>query len=175
MKYNFLILLLLLGILSSCEKDKTNISNADKNLYELLFVNPVIKENLFKTFNIKDYESAKIFKVIISRRNQFVRVTIYQIFYNSELEELPFGAINYRNNLFLYYNGSELIFNNSLKRKKIIEMLKKSNILLENSFSKIYDSRAVQFDISINNKIKINFPAISPFDEETKKELLWKK
>ena len=144
-------------------------------MYELLFSNPVIKENLFKTFNLNENENAKIFKVIISRRNQFVRVTIYQVFYNSELEELPLGAINYKNNLFLYYNGSELIFNNSLKREKINEMLKKTNIVLENSFSKIYDSRVVQFDININNKIKINFPAISPFDEVTKKELLWKK
>jgi hypothetical protein len=175
MKYNFLILLLLLGALTSCEKGKIKISNPDKNLYELLFVNPVIKENLFKTFDLNENEKAKIFKVIISRRNQFVRVTIYQIFYNSELEELPLGVINYKNNLFLYYNGSELIFNNSLKREKINEMLKKTNILLENSFSKIHDSRVVQFDISINHRIKINFPAISPFDEETKKELLWKK
>ncbi len=175
MKHIFLILLLILVFFASCERDKSNMSNSDKELYELLFVNPVIKENLFRTFNLNNGEKAKIFKVIISRRNHFVRVTIYQVFYNSELEELPFGAINYKNNLFLYYNGEELIFNNSLKRDKISEMLKKANILLENSFSKIYDSRVVQFDVSTKHEIKINFPAIFPFDEITKKEIHWKK
>lgn len=172
MKYKFLVLILL-GFLISCTNNKPNISNSDKSLEKLLFANAIISENLFKTFNLD--ESPKIFKVIISRRDKFVRITIYQIFYKSELEELPLGIIKYKNNLFLYYNGSELIFDNSLKRDEINKLLESTNILLENSFSKIYDSRVVQFDIDVDNKIKINFPAISPFDEVSKKEFLLKK
>lgn len=172
MKYFSLILLLFLGALISCGKDKAKISNSDKNLQELLFVNPYIKESLFKTFELNEDGNGKIFKVIISRRNLFVRVTIYQVFYNSELEELPLGVIKCKNNLFLYYNGSELIFSDSLKREEIKEMLKKSNIVLEKSFSKIYDSRVVQFDIDNKHKVKINFPAISPFDEVVKKSFI---
>lgn len=174
MKYKFLILLFI-GIMISCEQNNASISNDDRNLHELLLGNSIIKENLSKIFDIDNHEKPKVFKVIISRRDKFVRITIYQIFYNSELEELPLGAINYKRNIFLYYNGSELIFKNAIGRKQINEMLKKSNIILENSFSKIYDSRVFQFDIRNNNKLKINFPAISPFDEELKKEEFWGK
>ena len=170
MKYVFLTLVL---VLSSCTNFDNSTSKADESLNELLFSNSIIKENLLKIFNIEDSGNGKIFKVIISRKNYFVRVTVYQIFYNSELEELPLGVVNYKKNLFVYYNGAELIFHNSLKREKLCEMLKKSGITLEDSYTKSYDSRVLQFDINEKKEIKINFPAISPFDEETK--MLWKK
>lgn len=174
MKYKILILLVF-GIMFSCNQNSINTSNADEDLYKLLFNNSIIKENLSKIFNIDDDKNSKIFKVIISRQDKYVRITIYQIFYNSELEELPCGALKYKKNIFLYFNGSELIFKNSIKRKKISEMLNKLNVILEDSFTKIYDSRVLQFDITINNKIKINFPAISPFDEELHRQGLWEK
>ncbi|WP_306352607.1 hypothetical protein [Flavobacterium sp. '19STA2R22 D10 B1'] len=175
MRYFIFYIVLFLSVLSSCKKNEVNHSNLEKNLEELFFTTPSIKESLFKTFNLNDSQKSKVFKVIISRRNQFVRITIHQIFYTSELEELPLGVIKHENNLFLYYNGLEIIAHDAISRNKLNKILKQVNSELEVSNSKIYDSRVVQFDLDVNNRIKINFPAILPFDEVINKELLWEK
>jgi hypothetical protein len=100
----------------------------------------------------------KIFKVVISRRSQFVRISIFEIINKEELNEFPSSYFIFKSNTFLCYDGSEIISNNKIDRD-FIDHLKshlQSNIL--------NDTRVFQFDIDSSKKIRVNIPPINPYD-----------
>lgn len=161
-------ILVMILIMSACNKSdnkKQNIESYKLKIKKLIFETPKIKNDLINFFDINNLESPKTFKILISRRNHFVRITIYQIFYKSELEELPSGVIEYNKSLFFYYNSSELISGDYIQKRELEKIISESKIKLIKSFSKIIDSRIFQFDVYINNKMKINYPPLNPYDE----------
>ena len=86
MKYT--ILFIFVSIIFSCNQSQNNETitrDNNKKLYNLLFKNPKIKDNLIKLFAIDKSETSKVFKILISRRNSFIRITIYQIFSKTEI------------------------------------------------------------------------------------------
>lgn len=160
-----LIIILLMSSCNTCENNKQRIELYNLKLKKLIFETPKINNNLINFFDINNLESSKTFKILISRRNQFVRITIYQMFYKTEIDELPSSVIKYNNNLFLYYNSSELILGDSISRVELEKLITDSKIKLKDSFSQIVDSRILQFDIFLNNEIKINYTPKNPYDE----------
>lgn len=160
------LIVLLILIISSCDnglklKDCDEIYN--RELYKIIFDTPIIKSKLIQLFDI-DGNYSKAFKVLISRNKTLTRITITHIYHESDLEELPFSYIKYRKNLFLYYNGMEMILNKSIERNELNKVLAQSNIVLKKKFS-IYDGRILQFDLFTNGVIKINNPPINQLDE----------
>lgn len=164
-----ILIILLILVVSSCNeslklKDSEEIYRS--KLSEIVFDTPVIKNNLIHLFDI-DGNSPKVFKILISRKDYFTRITITQIFYKFEIEELPFSYIKYKKSLFLYYNGMEMILKKSIEKNELDRILFESNIELKDS--SIYDSRILQFDLLANGEIKINNPPINPYDESDEK------
>lgn len=161
---SFLIIPLLFLITISCD-NSINLKNSNQNytteLNRIIFQTPIIKDNIVKIFDL-DGNSSKIFKVIISRNDHYTRITITQIFYTFEIEELPLLYLKYKENLFLCYNGAEMILNNSIAKQEIETILQKSN--LKKVVTSIYDSRILQFDLLSDGKIKLNDPPIKPND-----------
>lgn len=159
------LIVLLLFIISSCD-NSSKMKDCDEvykgELYKIIFDTPAIKSKLIQLFDI-DGTSPKVFNILISRSEIFTRITITQIFYKFELEELPYSFIKYKKCLFLYYNGNEMILNKSIERNELNKILLESNIKLKNS--SIYDSRILQFDLFKNDEIKINDPPVNQFDE----------
>ena len=74
-----------------------------------------MKSNLITMFEL-DKGEKKTFKVLISRRNQFVRISIFQIINKEELNELPSTYFTFKKNTFFCYDGSEMISHNQLDR-----------------------------------------------------------
>lgn len=159
--------MLLVWLSFSCEHRSKNgvIETRDEKIYGMLFNNDSIKKQLITLFDINDKKKPKVFKVLIARHNSYVRVTIYQLFYEFEKEDLPVGIIGYKNNIFLYYNGEELIFDNHINKEELKRRLSTAAILLEEPSGVIKDSRVLQFDIDLENKVKLNSSPITPFDE----------
>ena len=166
-----LILIFIILFLASCDlgiKKKSSFELYDLKLKKIIFETPKLKNELFKIFDINNVTNPKLFKILISRKNHFVRITIYQIFFENEINEMPSGLIKYNKNIFLYYNSSELIFDKYITKDYLEKNLLESNIKLMMSYSQIIDSRILQFDISNTKNIKITYPPISPYDEDQK-------
>jgi hypothetical protein len=79
---------------------------------------------------------------------------------------LPTDIIRYNENIFLYYNSSELIFENHIQKNELEKILSDCKVKFSESDSFIQDSRVLQFDLFPNKELRLNFPAVSPFDED---------
>lgn len=154
--------LILLSLVITCKTNVEKISQAD-TLKKLISSNTEINNNFIKLFK-KEGAKARVFKLIVSRRNRFVRVTIYQIVNRASIEDLPKGYFDYQKDLFIFYDGSELIQNQKVKQADLDETLARYDIELSSSQYEIFHSPVLQFDINANNNIKFNFPAINPYD-----------
>jgi len=154
--------LILLSLLITCKTSVEKVSQTDI-LKKLISSNTEINNNFIKLFK-KEGEKARIFKLIISRRDRFARITIYQIVDRNSIEDLPKGYFDYQKDLFIFYDGSELIQNQKIKQKDLDETLARFNIELRRSQYEIFHSPVLQFDINANNDIKFNFPAVNPYD-----------
>jgi hypothetical protein len=151
------ILIGLFIVFTSCKPlHKTN-DNYNIPLSNLIYSNKELKSQVISTFNLEQ-KNAKVFKVLVSRRDKFVRVTIYQLINKDELSEYPSGYFTYHSNTFLCYNGSELIANKRLDSNFM------SNIKSKIPSANVNDRKVLQFDVDENKTIKINTPAIDPFD-----------
>lgn len=144
-------------VLSSCNPSSTQKDPYNKELSNLMLSNYGLKNKLISTFNLKDNTSG-IFKVVISRRDRFVRVTLYKLSNKDELNEYPSSYFIYNSNTFLCYDGSEVIDNNRVESEFVIGL----KIHLQSGY--INDSRVLQFDIDNKKVIKLNIPAINPYD-----------
>ncbi len=136
-------------------------------LYELFFDTPVIKNELIRIFDI-DNSNSKVYKVVISREDYYTRITVTEIFYKLEIEELPLSYVRYKNNIFLYYDGYEMILEKHMNKEELNKMLVELNIELKNPVS-TYDTRMFQFDLLKEGKIKVNNPPIEPNDGNEEK------
>ena len=153
------IKVILVSLIFFFHYDYSQIKNNKYNesLSKLIFSNYDLKSKLVSTFELNKKE-IKVFKVLISRRNQFVRISIFQIINKEELYEFPSSYFTFKTNTFLCYDGSEVISNNRLD-KDFIDKLKcklESNV--------INDSRVFQFDLDSEKKIVLHNPAINPYD-----------
>jgi hypothetical protein len=144
-------------LFSCCDCSQIKNNGYNENLPKLIFSNYELKNKLLSVFEM-DKKEMKIFKVVISRRDQFVRISIFQMINKEELNELPSSYFIFHSNTFLCYDGSEIISNNKLD-KGFIDKLKST--LTTNVLN---DSRVFQFDLDNKKNIKINIPAINPFD-----------
>jgi hypothetical protein len=153
-------LLLFLGLfigLSSCQAPTGKSLAYNTRMSDLILGHPAVKSKLLSTFNLKS-NSSSILKVLISRRDRFVRVTIYQLVNKNELEEYPSSFFTYNSNTFICYDGSEVIEKEKVD-KGLFDKLKKKL-----TAGNMNDSRVLQFDIDSYRSIKFNFPAVNPFD-----------
>lgn len=140
-----------------CDNTQFKNNKYNEGLSKLIFSNYDLKSKLITMFELNKKE-IKVFKVLISRRDQYARISIVQIINKEELNELPSSYFTFKTNTFLCYDGSEIISNNRLD-KDFIDKLKsklKSNV--------INDSRVFQFDLDSEKKAVLNSPAINPYD-----------
>jgi len=151
------VILLSFVLFFNCAHGQTKKNEYNENLSKIVFSNYELKSKLITMFELNK-EGMKAFKVLISRRNQFVRISIFQIINKEELNELPSSYFTFKTNTFFCYDGSEIISNNQLDRTFIDRLKNKlgSNI--------INDSRVFQFDLDGEKKVKLNIPALNPYD-----------
>jgi len=151
------IFILLLIICSSCKTLHDKNQSYNYQLSKLILSNGELKSVVDSTFNLED-KTAKVFKVLISRRDRFVRVTIYQLADKNQLPDYPSSYFTYNSNTFLCYDGSELITGKTLDpgfMSKLTKRIQTSNAV---------DGNVVQFDIAANKAIIMHVPAIDPYD-----------
>lgn len=154
-KTKIIIALFILFSFVNCSQIKNNGYNED--LSKLIFSNNDLKNKFLAVFEL-DEKGKKIFKVVVSRRSQFVRISIFQIINKEDLNEFPSSYFIFRSNTFLCYDGSEIITSSKLD-KDFIDKLRshlQSNVL--------NNTRVFQFDIDSSKKIRFNIPAINPYD-----------
>ncbi|WP_310557509.1 hypothetical protein [Flavobacterium sp.] len=164
MKTVLIPLLIIMSIAYSCKQK----AEGEKNKYVRIFENIEIKKSLTKLIDSSNTQKGSVFKLKTSRCENFVRITIHQIFYDTELEQLPSDTVTHNNRIYLVYDGSEILFNKIIERKHLDQLFIKKNIILKKTFSTIYNPRVLQFDYSKNGVIKLNFPPISPYGENIK-------
>jgi|GEM_PF-875004 len=163
MKYFILILFSFLFFIS-CNSNVESLSHAQV-LANLINSNKEIRTHLINAFHVSDTSSgSKVFKFLISRRYNSVRITIHQIFHKEEITDLPGGYFYYKGHLFLFFDGSEILYNEKMQLKDVKLLLSKSDIKLDSSLYTVYDSQILQFDIDSNKRIKFNFPPNNPYD-----------
>jgi hypothetical protein len=156
-----LFIIILLTAIAGCKPRVANSYNT--YLSNLLKHNSGLKKSLTRVFEIND-TTHKCFKTVISRRERFIRVTIYQLINREELNEPASTFFTYGTNTFICYDGSELLYGNRIENN-LIEQLK-----LHLRSGVINDSRVFQFDIDSRSKtLRINTPAINPYDFYEKK------
>ena len=151
------VILISFVLFSNCANGQIKNNKYNESFSKLIFSNYDLKSKLINTFELNK-EEMKIFKVLVSRRNQFVRISIFQIINKEELNELPSTYFIYKTNIFLCYDGSEVILNNRLDKDFVTKLKNrlKSNV--------INDSRVFQFDLDSEQKIILHNPAINPYD-----------
>ncbi len=151
------IILVAVVLLFHCAAGQIKNNRYNENISKLIFDNYDLKSKFITMFKLNN-EGMKVFKVLISRRNQFVRVSIFQIINKDELNELPSSYFTFRTDTFVCYDGSEVISNIRLD-KGFVDKLKSrlsSNV--------INDSRVFQFDLNSDKKVELHIPAINPYD-----------
>lgn len=150
-----------LFILAGCKPPDKQVSHPNQNynyqLSKFIFSNPAIKAVFDKMFDRHD-SLFTVFKVLVSRRDKFVRITIYGMVNRDEISEYPSGYFIYHSKIFLCYDGSEVIYH-----KKVTDNF--MNRLKEKlTTGVIYDTRVLQFDIDQYGHVKLNIPAVNPYD-----------
>jgi hypothetical protein len=153
----FIVTIAYFGLLFSCNPPKNKTENYNIQLSDLVFSNQILKNNFEKMFNLKDSIN-NIFKVLISRRDHFVRVTIYQLINKEEIKEYPSSYFVYQSRIFLCYDGSEAVYN------KKVDSLFMNKLKMKMTSGAFNDSRVFQFDINENKNISLHVPAINPYD-----------
>ena len=143
--------------ITSCKQPISEVEKYNSELSKLIFTNKLLSEPFNKVFDLSD-PTYKAFKVLVSRRDRFVRITIYGLLNKEEFSEYPSSYFIYKSKVFLCYNGSEVIYSKTIDSVFINELKTKmiSGV--------INDSRVFQFDIDFNKKIKLHIPAINPYD-----------
>jgi hypothetical protein len=151
------VILVSLILFFHCDYSQIKNNKYNESLSKLIFSNYDLKSKLIKTFELNKKE-IKVFKVLISRRNQFVRISIFKIIDKEELNEFPSSYFTFKSNTFLCYDGSEIISNNRLDKEFVDKVKSKlaSNV--------INDSRVFQFDLDSEEKVILHNPAINPYD-----------
>jgi len=156
MKQNALIILGLF-FLSLCKPATYRIDNINNQLPKLIFSDSSLKKGFYRMFTPNDTLN-KYFKILISRRDKFVRITIFRLINKSEISEYPSSYFKYDSKIFICYDGSEIISN------RIVDstVISKIRIDLESGYTN--DSPVFQFDIDYKKNIKLNVPAHNPYD-----------
>ena len=103
-------------------------SNYENQVEENIWLNYITNDSRIKNEFDKLYpddEDGKVFKIIISRRDNFVRVNIYQVkTLGIVLEDLPATMREINKNIFLLYDGSEII-SHKISKEKLLKDLSK--------------------------------------------------
>ena len=163
------ILLLITIICISCgDRNKSNIihNNNKQNLERLLIKNSQVQGSIKKIFYSSPVKKNKIFKVILSRKENFLRVTIYQMFNLDEVKQIPVQIVFGNESAFFCYNGNELLEGRKLNLDSINQILKINKLLLSSKGGiGIIDTRYLQFDFFNWDDIIFNNPIYSDFNE----------
>jgi hypothetical protein len=125
-------------------------------LGKLIFSEKDVKNAVDSAFKVED-RTARVFKVLISRKDRFVRITIYLVTGKDQLIDYPSSYFTYNLNTFLCYNGSELITGRTLDADF---MNKLTRGLPANSAGA---GSVVQFDMAVNKVIIMHNPPIDPY------------
>jgi len=153
------ILILSAFILSSC-KPSDHTKDNDVQLFAIILTNKELVNNIDSIFKLGD-TTHYVFKIIVSRRDRLVRITTYQLYKQVSRQDFPSGYFVYRDNIFLSYDGSELLFN---KKVGDSTMNRINKYLTSFSSNTLYHPKVFQFDMLDRKTIKINLPAINPYD-----------
>lgn len=145
---------------SYCGKNNSSISNIEANKwFTYIKYNTEIQREYKKAYSYDT--SQKVFKVVVSRRNNFLRITMYPFKTISTIkDDLPCSLGKINNDTFLFYDGSELI-NQTINETTLENILKPYNLSKEDI---LYNPKVLQFDIDLTKKIVFNYPAQSPYD-----------
>ncbi|MGF7073868.1 hypothetical protein ABIC84_001806 [Mucilaginibacter sp. 3215] len=146
-------------VLSACNIACEMKSSNNEHLSKLIFSSPIIKKSLNTSYDLEK-SSNNLFKVIVSRRDRWVRISIYKLLNKDELGEYPSSFFLYRSNVFLCYDGSEIVYQKRIDSSYFTQLKKHLGTGSTN------DNKVIQFDIDSNYVIKLNEPAINPFDLE---------
>lgn len=172
MKKNLLLFTILALISISCSqksKQDNKNNNLKENLEKLLLYNYKIKDSITKVFDNSPLKEDKIFKVILSRKENFLRVTIYQMFNLKEIKQVPEQIIFGKESAYLCYNGNELLENRKVNLDSINKILNSNRLLLKNTDKiDLIDTRYLQFDFFSWEKIKFNNPIYFDFNQSEK-------
>jgi len=144
-------------VLFSCKSPDVKPSNYNYTMERLIFSNQILKGTFHKIFD-GDPDN-RVFKVLISRRDRSVRITIYRLLSKEELSETPSTYFTNNSKIFLCYDGTEILDHKKLDNTFMSKIMQK----MENGLM-INDSRVFQFDIDSEKKILLHVPAINPYD-----------
>ena len=128
-------------------------------LVKYIFDNKEIVKEFNKLY--PDKKEDRVFKIIISRRDDIVRISIYQIMnIQGILENLPYSIERNGIDTFLLYTGMEVI-NDRVSKDELIESLGKSMLSKHKTF---FNPKVLQFDIDLQKHIQFNYPPVNPYD-----------
>ncbi|OIQ65703.1 hypothetical protein GALL_527360 [mine drainage metagenome] len=153
----FIVIMAVAFFLFSCKSPAVKPSNYNYTIERLIFSNQLLKGTFHKIFD-SDPDN-RIFKVLVSRRDRSVRITIYRLLSKEELSETPSTYFTNNSKIFLCYDGSEILDHKKLDNTFMNKIMQK----MENGLV-INDSRVFQFDIDSQKKIMLHVPAINPYD-----------
>lgn len=160
------LLLILIVICVSCGEKSAIPSDSKQNLEKLLLKNLQVQDSIKKIFYNSPVNRDKIFKVILSRKETFLRITIYQMFSLNEVNQNPDQIVLGKESAYFCYNGNELLESSKLNLDSIDKILKVHKLSLSNKAGiEIIDTRYLQFDFFNWNKIIFNNPIYSDFNE----------
>ncbi|MDR3694586.1 hypothetical protein [Mucilaginibacter sp.] len=154
--HKFIVIMAMAFFLFSCKSPGVKPPNYNYTIERLIFSNQILKGTFHKIFD-EDPEN-RIFKVLISRRDHFVRITIYRVLNKDEVNESPSTYFINNSKVFLCYDGTEVIENKKVDDNFMRKLKQKMDIGMIN------DSRVFQFDIDSQKKITLHVPAINPYD-----------
>lgn len=154
--------LMLILLCVSCNSNSDSENKIDENIWLNYITNDTKIKNEFSKL-YPDNEDGKVFKITISRRDNYVRVNIYQIkTLGLVLEDLPATMREINKNIFLLYDGSEII-SDKISKDQLLKDLSKYK-LTENLI--VFNPKILQFDINLKKQITFNYPPVNPYDIE---------
>lgn len=162
MSKSFVNTLFIMFTLISCNSNQNMKVDQESAVWtKYIFDNKEVVKEFNKLYPYN--EQGRLFKIIISRRDHFVRVNIYQIRNKqSILNDLPNSIEKNSQDIFLFYNGMEVI-NNQISKDNLIKSLDKLTSINDGNFS---NPKILQFDIDLKKHIQFNYPPINPYDIE---------
>lgn len=172
----FLIVMIIFNACSNVHEIK-DLSSDNKN-----FIKKILNDSTFfvafeKTFEIENAKKGKVFKVVLSRRNRFLRITTFQIFHINEIRvDMPHSFFVLNNQVYLVYNGSEILYGSQENFENIITSISELDLELYDFTNDgvIRDSKIFQVDIDLESNLEINFPPLQPYDENDKLKIIFK-
>lgn len=158
----FIALIATLFLFSCISKDNdTNYRdvNFEEKIKQLFVKNKQISDSISKVFD--EEKGNRVLKVFFNRKENFLRLTIYQIFDFDEVKVTPENIVFEKKEVFLCYSGNELLESKKMNLDSLQKVFSNKNIFLfekDNKFDEksLTEKRLLQFDFYNWDKIEFN-------------------